>query len=103
VPHISKLYSPADAAAYFVQPSLIMPFTTGEGVLLKIDSKGFDWSFQFEQLFFSIIPSALFIIASSWRTISQTCKPKMVHAPTFQYIKLVCTAFYPQIASSHFV
>jgi ABC-type multidrug transport system fused ATPase/permease subunit len=80
-----------------------MPFTTGEGVLLQIDSKGFDWSFQFEQLFFSIIPSALFIIASSWRTLSQTRKPKMVHAPMFQFIKLVCTALHLQLPCSQFV
>lgn len=63
-------------------------------MLLQLDSKEFDFSLQFEQLFFSIVPSALFIVASSWRTLSQARKPKMVHAPTFQYIKLVCTALH---------
>ncbi|KAF2241163.1 putative ABC multidrug transporter [Trematosphaeria pertusa] len=75
-----------------------MPFTTGEDMLLQLDSKEFDFSLQFEQLFFSIVPSALFIVASSWRTLSQARKPKMVHAPTFQYIKLGAITAYVCLA-----
>jgi hypothetical protein len=54
--------------------------------------QGFDFNLQFEQLFFSIVPSALFIITAIWRTTSQTRKPNIVHARTFQYMKLVCDA-----------
>jgi hypothetical protein len=72
--------------------SINMPFTAGEDVSLQLDSKIFDFNLQFEQLYFSIVPSALFIVASSWRTLSQARKPKMVHSPTFQNIKLVCIA-----------
>lgn len=67
-----------------------MPFTTEETKLLQLDSARFDFNLEFEQLFFSILPSALFIVAASWRAVSQARKPKIVHAPTFQYIKLVC-------------
>lgn len=63
-------------------------------MLLQLDAKGFDFSLEFELLFFSIMPSAIFIIASSWRTLSQARKPKMVHAPTFQCVKLVCIALH---------
>jgi ABC-type multidrug transport system fused ATPase/permease subunit len=60
---------------------------------------GFDFNLQFEQLFFSVVPSALFIFAAVWRTISQSRKPKIVHASMFQYTKLVCESFGP--VSSH--
>jgi hypothetical protein len=66
-----------------------MPFTTGEHALLQLDGSRFDFNLQFEQLFFSIVPSALFIAASAWRTLSQVQKPVIVDAPTFQKIKLV--------------
>jgi hypothetical protein len=55
-------------------------------------SKQFDFNLQFEQLYFSILPSALFIVAASWRTLLQARKPKVVHSASFQYIKLVCAA-----------
>ncbi|PVI01957.1 putative ABC multidrug transporter [Periconia macrospinosa] len=71
-----------------------MPFTTGETKLLQLDSQRFDFNLEFEQLFFSILPSALFIIAASWHTLSQVRKPKIVHAPTFLYIKLGAIAIY---------
>jgi hypothetical protein len=67
-----------------------MPFTTGEGNLLQLNQDGFDFNIQFEQLFFSIIPSALFIVTSLWRTLSQVRKPTVVNAPVFQIIKVVC-------------
>lgn len=66
-----------------------MPFSTGEESLLQLNQESFDFNVQFEQLFFSIIPSALFIVTSLWRTVSQARKPTVVKAPVFQLIKLV--------------
>lgn len=66
-----------------------MPFSTGEDNLLQMNAQSFDFNIQFEQLFFSIIPSVLFIVTSLWRTITQARKPTVVHAPVFQLIKLV--------------
>lgn len=66
-----------------------MPFLTGDGNLLQLNKKDFDFNIQFEQLFFSIIPSVLFIVTSLWRTLSQARKPTVVDAPVFQLIKLV--------------
>lgn len=66
-----------------------MPFTTENHALLALESSRFDFSIQFEQLFFSIIPSALFIGASIWRTSYQAQKPIVVVAPEFHKVKLV--------------
>lgn len=66
-----------------------MPFSTGEGGLFQLNQDNFDFNVQFEQLFFSIIPSVLFITTSLWRTIRQARKPTVVDAPVFQLIKLV--------------
>lgn len=66
-----------------------MPFSTGEENLFQLSQESFDFNVQFEQLFFSIIPSVLFIITSLWRTVSQARKPTIVDAPVFQLIKLV--------------
>lgn len=66
-----------------------MPFSAGEGSLLQMNEGDFDFNVQFEQLFFSIIPSVLFIVTSLWRTVSQARKPTVVNAPVFQLIKLV--------------
>lgn len=68
-----------------------MPFSTGEENLLQLNQEDFDFNVQFEQLFFSIIPSALFIATSLWRTLSQARKPTVVNAPFFQLVKLVCS------------
>ncbi|KAJ0120451.1 hypothetical protein J7T55_015178 [Diaporthe amygdali] len=65
-----------------------MPFSTGEENLFQLSQESFDFNVQFEQLFFSIIPSVLFIITSLWRTVSQARKPTIVDAPVFQLIKL---------------
>jgi hypothetical protein len=67
-----------------------MSFTTGEHALLQPNDSKFDFNLQFEQLFFSIVPSALFIAASAWRTLSHVQKPIIVDALTFQRIKSVC-------------
>jgi hypothetical protein len=58
--------------------------------LLELNKDDFDFSLQFEQLFFSIIPSVLFVVFSLWRSLSQARKPTVVDAPVFQLIKLVC-------------
>ncbi|KFY80283.1 hypothetical protein V499_00837 [Pseudogymnoascus sp. VKM F-103] len=71
-----------------------MPFTTGEGSLLQMNQGDFDFNVQFEQLFFSIIPSVLFIVTSLWRTVSQARKPTVVNAPVFQLIKLGAITTY---------
>ncbi|KFX95375.1 hypothetical protein O988_05811 [Pseudogymnoascus sp. VKM F-3808] len=71
-----------------------MPFTTGEGSLLQMNEGDFDFNVQFEQLFFSIIPSVLFIVTSLWRTVSQSRKPTVVNAPVFQLIKLGAITTY---------
>jgi hypothetical protein len=66
-----------------------MPFFSGEQNLLQLNQEGFDFNMQFEQLFFSIIPSAIFIVVSLWRMFSQAKKPIVVNAPVFQLVKLV--------------
>jgi hypothetical protein len=66
-----------------------MPFSTGQQGLFHLNSEQFDFGIQFEQLFFSIIPSALFIITSLWQTVLLTRKPTVVNAPIFQRIKAV--------------
>ncbi|KAJ5201107.1 hypothetical protein N7449_005910 [Penicillium cf. viridicatum] len=71
-----------------------MPFTTGEENLLRLNQGSFDFNIQFEQLFFSIIPSALFIVTSLWRTLHQARKPTVVNAPVFQLIKLGAITTY---------
>ncbi|KAH6658276.1 putative ABC multidrug transporter [Truncatella angustata] len=71
-----------------------MPFFSGEGNLLELDQEGFDFNIQFEQLFFSIIPSVLFIVTSLWRTVAQARKPTVVNAPIFQLIKLGAIVTY---------
>ncbi|KAK7752800.1 hypothetical protein SLS62_005142 [Diatrype stigma] len=65
-----------------------MDLTSGHSTLLQLNGKDFDFTIQFEQLFFSIIPSVLFIVTSLWRTASQVRKPAVVNAPLFQLIKL---------------
>lgn len=69
-----------------------MPFFPEEGNILQLNEQQFDFNIQFEQLFFSIIPSVLFIVTSLWRAVSQVRKPTVVNAPVFQLIKLVTTA-----------
>ncbi|PWY83785.1 P-loop containing nucleoside triphosphate hydrolase protein [Aspergillus sclerotioniger CBS 115572] len=71
-----------------------MSFTSGEKNLLQLNQKSFDFNIQFEQLFFSIIPSALFIVTSLWRTVSQARKPTVVNAPVFQLVKLGAITTY---------
>ncbi|PQE15658.1 ABC multidrug transporter protein [Rutstroemia sp. NJR-2017a BBW] len=71
-----------------------MPFFMGQDDLLHLNQEQFDFNIQFEQLFFSIIPSVLFIVISLWRTLSQARKPTVVNAPVFQLIKLGAITVY---------
>ncbi|KAF5855853.1 hypothetical protein ETB97_008317 [Aspergillus alliaceus] len=71
-----------------------MPFTNGEGNMLHINQEQFDFNLQFESLFFSIIPSALFIPSSLWRTLAQIHKPVVVNAPVLQFIKTGVIVLY---------
>ncbi|KAH7152638.1 putative ABC multidrug transporter [Dactylonectria macrodidyma] len=71
-----------------------MPFSSGEENLLQLNQEDFDFNVQFEQLFFSIIPSVLFIVTSLWRTIYQSRKPTVVNAPVFQLVKLGAITTY---------
>lgn len=57
--------------------------------LVQMNNANFDFGLQFEQLFLSAIPSALFIVISLWRTILQFQKPTIVQAPDFRLIKSV--------------
>ncbi|KAJ4290433.1 hypothetical protein N0V90_010649 [Kalmusia sp. IMI 367209] len=66
-----------------------MPFSNGEENLLQLNQSLFDFNIQFEQLFFSVLPSALFIVLSSWRTLQQARKPTVVHAPIFKLLKVL--------------
>jgi hypothetical protein len=66
-----------------------MAFNKDIGTLLQQDSKAFDFSLSFEQLFFTILPSSLFLVASSWRILCLARRPPIVQALTWQYVKLV--------------
>jgi di/tricarboxylate transporter len=56
--------------------------------LLDMNHVDFDFNLPFEQLFLSIIPSALFILSTSWRIVRQVRKPNVINARRFQLIKL---------------
>lgn len=71
-----------------------MPFSTGDDDLLQLNPTEFDFNIQFEQLFFSIIPSSLFIVSSIWRSLSQVRKPNVVNAPLLQLVKLAAIIAY---------
>ncbi|KAI0965812.1 putative ABC multidrug transporter [Xylaria arbuscula] len=71
-----------------------MSFSQGVGSLFEQDQATFDFNLQFEQLFLSIIPSALFILSSLWRALHQAKRPAIVHAPAVQWIKLGALATY---------
>ncbi|OAP62557.1 ABC transporter [Fonsecaea erecta] len=54
----------------------------------------FDFTIKFEQLVFSIVPSALLIVAVVGRAAWSVRKPVIVHAPTFLSIKLGAIVLY---------
>jgi hypothetical protein len=57
--------------------------------LLQLNKERFDFNIEFERLFFSIIPSVVFISTAAWRALSQARKPVVVKARVFQLIKVV--------------
>ena len=57
--------------------------------LLDMNHVEFDFNLPFEQLFLSIVPSALFMLSTSWRIVRQARKPNVINARAFQLIKLV--------------
>ena len=59
------------------------------GGMLDMNHVEFDFNLPFEQLFLSIVPSALFILSTSWRIVRQFRKPNVINARAFQFIKLV--------------
>lgn len=59
------------------------------GGMLDMNHVDFDFNLPFEQLFLSIVPSALFILSTSWRIVRQFRKPNVINARAFQLIKLV--------------
>jgi bifunctional pyridoxal-dependent enzyme with beta-cystathionase and maltose regulon repressor activities len=66
-----------------------MLFPIDQRGLLQLNRERFDFNIEFEQLFFSIIPSVVFISTGAWRALSRARKPVVVKAPVFQLIKLV--------------
>ncbi|KAL5364489.1 P-loop containing nucleoside triphosphate hydrolase protein [Aspergillus floccosus] len=74
-----------------------MPFTNGDGNLLHLNQEQFDFNLQFESLFFSIIPSVLFILSSLWRTLARIRGPVVVKAPVLQFIKTGAIGIYASL------
>ncbi|OAQ99680.1 hypothetical protein LLEC1_04113 [Akanthomyces lecanii] len=62
--------------------------------LFQVNEAQFDFNLRFEQVFLSIIPSTIFIIASLWRALSKARQPAVVVAPVFQATKVAVTAVY---------
>ena len=69
-----------------------MPFVTAEGRVLQQNDEQFDFNIDFEQVFFAILPSALFVASSLWRTLRLARKATVVNAPICRYIKGVRTS-----------
>ncbi|KAJ5885363.1 hypothetical protein N7495_009873 [Penicillium taxi] len=70
-----------------------MPFSQN-GSLFDQNSEQFDFNIVFEQAFFSIIPSILFIIGASWRTTSLTKKSITVNPSAFRFVKASAITIY---------
>lgn len=71
-----------------------MTFSPQHGSLFKQNSDQFDFNLDFEQVFLSIIPSALFLIAASWRVLYLARKPAVVRASVFRLMKVVCISIF---------
>ncbi|KAK9787168.1 putative ABC multidrug transporter [Seiridium cardinale] len=54
----------------------------------------FDFTILFELVFFSLVPSVVFIILSIWRSILLLAKPTIVNAPILQLVKLCAITAY---------
>ncbi|TGJ82777.1 hypothetical protein E0Z10_g5987 [Xylaria hypoxylon] len=57
----------------------------------------FDFTVRFEQLFFSLTPSALFIILSAWRVITLARRAIVVEAPHLWLVKLGAIVSYASL------
>ncbi|KAH9904926.1 P-loop containing nucleoside triphosphate hydrolase protein [Xylariomycetidae sp. FL2044] len=55
---------------------------------------GFDFTVKFEQLFFSILPSALFVALSLWRVAVSVRRPVVARSRLLQYAKLAATVTF---------
>lgn len=63
------------------------------GSLFEQNREQFDFNLGFEQVFFSVIPSALFLIAASWRLLYLARKPVVVNTSVFRLLKVARTDF----------
>jgi ATP-binding cassette subfamily C (CFTR/MRP) protein 1 len=53
----------------------------------------FDFTIVFEQSFFSIAPSAVFILLATFRILYLSRKPRILKDGSFQIVKLVLSVF----------
>ena len=58
----------------------------------------FDFTVEFEQLVFSIVPATLFIVLSIGRAALLRRKPIVVYAPTLLFVKIVSFSFFLNVA-----
>ncbi|KAJ6031456.1 hypothetical protein N7540_002188 [Penicillium herquei] len=65
-----------------------MPFYSQDNSLFDQNSEQFDFNIGFELVFFSIIPTILFIVGATWRIASLARKPKIVKTSAFRFLKL---------------
>ncbi|KAI1803292.1 putative ABC multidrug transporter [Daldinia bambusicola] len=56
--------------------------------------RDFDLTIRFEQLFFILIPSVLFILVSLWRIYVLAHRPVIVNAPSLRLVKLTALGLY---------
>jgi len=66
-----------------------MPFLAGDSAFLPENRTTFDFNIEFEQLFLSILQSALFVLTSVWRIYAQIGRPTVVNALVFKFVKVV--------------
>lgn len=64
-------------------------FAYGDGSLLRFNVRQFDSKIPFEQLFFSILPSSIFVVTSAWRVAARHKPRPSVAAPVLQRVKAV--------------
>ncbi|KAJ5513392.1 hypothetical protein N7463_002944 [Penicillium fimorum] len=71
-----------------------MPFYSQNVSLFEQNSEQFDFNVDFEQVFFSIIPSALFIVLAAWRIVSLARRPIVVNASVCRLVKVGAITVY---------
>ncbi|KAI0164007.1 ABC multidrug transporter [Xylariaceae sp. FL1272] len=57
----------------------------------------FDFTIQFEEIFFSLTPSSILILLSLWRLVVLARRPTVVHAPILQLSKLAGVVSYASL------